>query len=152
MKHDWADNVATTKPYFTPALYTKVAAVLRDERCFDEALIDYDPFNGSQVETASYSVGLASVHGVAATVPVRVMLAMGPGGKASRGGPIAVSVVRGASGWRIDNVVAGVGKDRADIVKLLDESLAEVQKELTDPKPRERPTSAQRACIQKPLP
>jgi len=141
MQNSWRDHIDdATKPYFTTQLWTLLATALREGRCTHTAEIDFDPFNAAQVGTASYGVGAATVHGDGATVPVKVMLEMGTGRKPFPGSPITISVVRGASGWQIDDVIDQPGGSLA--AGLRSSAAMETKRPLT---------AAEKACLQKPL-
>ena len=148
MKHEWVDEVSATKPFFTPSLYTNVAISVRDERCLNEAWIDYDPWNGSQVGTASYTVGSAKIRGSAATVPVLPMLMMGPGRKAFRGSPVTIALVHGAAGWLIDDAASSGSSLKKELLS----QIAALSKDLANPSSPQYPTASQRACLKKPIP
>jgi hypothetical protein len=143
MKHDLFGQLAEAKPYLTTGFYTNFATVLRAQRCLRTAIIDWDPFNGSQIDTASYSVGAAAVRGNTASVPVHLMLRMYAGRAPFAGKPVTIALVRTASGWRIDDAIDQPGGSlqrglRSNLVRLASW--------------QQRATASQRACLRQPIP
>ena len=139
MQHSWVSQIHAARPYFTANLYTTLATAVRNQRCLDEAIVDYDPWNGSQIATVSYVVGTAVVHGNAASVPVHVMLSMVRDRKPFAGSPVTVFVVRGPAGWQIDDVASSGG--RFAVAVRSDLKL-----------PSKRPlTAAERTCLTTPI-
>lgn len=136
----FSDNAAT-RPYFTSELYVRLASVVRAQDCTHSAIVDWDPFNGSQVSTAGYSVGTTSLHGASADVTVAIALALGE--RRFSGAPVTIVAQRGSDGWRIGDAI-----DRLS-GSLLHTLRTDMSSSWWKTMGR---TAAERACLGKPLP
>lgn len=145
MKNSWSEHIAGTKPYFAPQLYRNFATVLHAQDCMHDAIIDWDPFNGTQIGTVGYSVGTPSVRGTTATVPVTVKVSLSPQ-RPAQSKHVKVIAVQGWDGWRIADVrtpvpdkstLAGIATDLQSAVKRL-------------PSETRKVTPTERACLAKP--
>jgi hypothetical protein len=100
----WQAHLAGAKPYLAPSLYTNLAQVIALEQRTHDAILDYDPFNDSQIFATSVTVGTASISGGKALTPVTIHYP-----RSSTGGHVSVHLVKSAAGWLIEDFDAKVG-------------------------------------------
>lgn len=102
---DWT-KLSGARAYLEPSLYASLQKLVDEERREQAEMLDFDPFSGAQAEAASYAVGTPTGGASRAAVPVKIRLSGGNGSSL-----IHVIVVRGSSGWRIDNFLYGGTND-----------------------------------------
>lgn len=71
---DWQDHFASAKPFLDSELYGKVATLVTLQKNSRKEVIDFDFWNGTQVEALSYVAGTPSLHGSAYWIPVTIKL------------------------------------------------------------------------------
>jgi hypothetical protein len=100
----WQAHLAGAKPYLAPSLYASLAQVIALEQRTHDAILDYDPFNDSQIFATSVTVGSAAMTGATAVVPVTIHYP-----RSSTGGHLKVLLRKSAAGWLIEDFNAQVG-------------------------------------------
>lgn len=98
--------VSRHRAWFTPEAARLLAAAYDLAPDTDGRYVDFDLFVGGQVGFFSVSVGEARVQGVRAVVPVFVRLGLRPPGQVQG---VKVRLVRGPSGWQVEDVDHGGG-------------------------------------------
>ncbi|HEY1976401.1 MAG TPA: hypothetical protein VGG89_07650 [Candidatus Baltobacteraceae bacterium] len=100
----YLDHLSGAKPYLTTSLYGLVSQIGPFEQKNHEEVLDAQPFEDAQIPASSATVGVATVSGNSAKVPVAIRYSRAPGA-----GHVTVVVIKTAQGWLIDDFVGSVG-------------------------------------------
>lgn len=107
----YLDHLSGAKPYMTPSLYSLVSQIGPFEQKNKVEVLDAQPFEDAQEPASSATVGVASISGNSAKVPVAIHYARTAGS-----GHVTAVVVKTAQGWLIDDFVGAVsGSLRANL-------------------------------------